>query len=138
MSKFLIRHLRKNETVSGDSISLDLKKNQKNSFKDWAFLNRMRPRKLIFDHFCGFGEKRRRWCPGILDSYFLTNQHTSILLAISRNAIKYGSPLAQKHHLWLYSVCLLRCRGSGREKMSFLALNIQNGVKSKNFEDFNF
>ena len=31
----------------------------------------------------------------------------------------------------------LRCRGSGREKMSFLALNIQNGVKSKNFEDFN-
>ena len=23
-------------------------------------------------------------------------------------------------------------------KMSFLALNIQNGVKSKNFEDFNF
>ena len=51
----LIRHLKKNETVSGIFVSLDIKKKQKDSFKDWSFRNTTRPRKLIFDHFCGFG-----------------------------------------------------------------------------------
>ena len=36
------------------------------------------------------------------------------------------------------SILGLRCRRSEWEKMSFFALNIQNGVKSKNFEDFIF
>ena len=80
----------KNETVSGIFISLDLKKKQKDSFKDGSFRNGMRPRKFIFDIFCRLGERRRRRCPEILASYFSTNQHTSILLAISKNAIKYG------------------------------------------------
>ena len=56
----IIRRLKKNETVSGIFVSLDIKKKQKDSFKDWSFRNTTRPRKLIFDHFCGFGEKRRR------------------------------------------------------------------------------
>ena len=93
----------KNETVSGIFISLDLKKKQKDSFKDGSFRNRMRPRKLIFDNFCRFGERRHRRCPEILASYFSTNQHTSILLAISRTAIKYGYLLVRKHHLGLSS-----------------------------------
>ena len=46
---------------------------------------------------------------------------------------------AKKHIITcLYPHYCLRCRGSEWEKMSFFALNIQNGVKSKNFEDFIF
>ena len=55
----IIRHPKKNGTGAVDFVSFDLKKKQWYREKGGPILNRMRPRKLIFDNFCGFGGMKR-------------------------------------------------------------------------------
>ena len=50
----------KNRTGSVDFDSFDLQKKQGYREKGGSFLNRMRPRKFIFDDYCGFGGMKRR------------------------------------------------------------------------------
>ena len=39
----------------------------------------MRPRKLIFDNFCGFGGVKRKWCPEHLDTFLALLLHNTRL-----------------------------------------------------------
>ena len=56
----IIGHFNKNRTGSVDFVSFDLQQKQEYHEKAEPFLNRMRPRKLIFDNYCGFGGVKRK------------------------------------------------------------------------------